>query len=67
MIWSYFTKFSSWSYSPNAEKICLESNCESGKSFAIKCELKERPYTIIIVAIGLSILIFGYSMRAAEL
>lgn len=35
--------------------------------FAIKCELKERPYNIIAVAIGLSIFIFGYAIRAAEL
>jgi len=45
----------------------MECHCQGGTGFAIKCELKERPYQIIIVAIGISIFIFGYAMRAAEL
>jgi len=35
--------------------------------FAIKCELKERPYTILFVSILISIFVFGFAMRAAEM
>ena len=65
--WRYFAKYSTWTNNEKADKICKESNCEGGTSFAIKCELKERPYTIILAAITISILIFGFAMRAAEL
>lgn len=67
LFWRYFAKYSPWTNNEKAETICKECLCEGGISFAIKCELKERPYTIIMVAIGLSIVIFGYAMRAAEL
>jgi hypothetical protein len=67
MVLQYFAKYSTWTNNERSEKICRESHCEGGLSFAIKCELKERPYHIIMVAIGISIFIFGYAMRAAEL
>ena len=66
-IWRFFAQYSRWTNNDKAEKICQECNCEGGTSFAIKCELKERPYKIMIVAIFISIFIFGYAMRAAEL
>lgn len=66
LIWRLFAKYSTWN-NDKAEKVCMECHCQSGIGFAIKCELKERPYTIIFVAITLSIFIFGYALRAAEL
>lgn len=65
-IWRLFAKYSNWN-NDKAEKVCNECHCQSGTNFAIKCELKERPYTIIFVAIVISIFIFGFAMRAAEL
>ena len=67
MIMHYFAKYSTWTNNERSEKICAESLCQGGVTFALKCELKERPYTIIAVAIGLFIFIFGYAIRAAEL
>ena len=66
LIWRLFTKYSTWN-NDKAEKVCMECHCQSGIGFAIKCELKERPYTIIFAVITLSIFIFGYALRAAEL
>ena len=66
LMWRLFAKYSAWN-NDKAEKVCMECHCQSGTGFAIKCELKERPYTIIFCAIALSIFIFGFAMRAAEL
>ena len=66
-ILQYFALYSAWTNNPKSEQICKECLCEGGTSFAIKCELKERPYTLIAVAIAISIFVFGYAMRAAEL
>ena len=66
-ILQYFAQYSAWTNNPKSEQICKECHCEGGTSFAIKCELKERPFTLIAVAIGISIFIFGYAIRAAEL
>lgn len=65
-VWRLFAKYSTWN-NDKAEKVCMECHCQSGTGFAIKCELKERPYTIIVVAISISIFIFGFAMRTAEL
>lgn len=66
LMWRVFARYSYWN-DEKAEKICHECHTFGGTSFAIKCELKERPYTILLVAILTSIFIFGYAMRAAEL
>lgn len=65
-MWRVFTRYSYWN-DEKAEKICHECHTFGGTSFAIKCELKERPYTILLVAIVISIFIFGFALRAAEL
>ena len=64
-LWRLFFNYSTWN-NDKAEQVCLECHCQSGTNFAIKCELKERPYTIIIVAITVSIFVFGFAMRSAE-
>ena len=66
LMWRVFTRFSYWN-DEKAEKIGQECHTFGGTVFAIKCELKERPYTILTVAILTSIFIFGYAMRAAEM
>ena len=66
LILRLFAQYSQWN-TPLAEKICTEYHCQHSASFAMKCELKERPYTIIFFMLVLSILIFGFSLRQAEL
>lgn len=66
LMWRVFAKYSYWN-DEKAEKVCHQCHTFGGTSFAIKCELKERPYTILTVAILTSIFIFGYAIRAAEL
>ena len=60
-----FNRASSWA-DDRAEKICNECNTLGGISFAVKAELKERPYTMVGVLMILSILIFGYGLRNVE-
>eukprot|EP00347_Sterkiella_histriomuscorum_P002880 403366439 len=66
LMWRVFARYSYWN-DEKAEKICHECHTFGGTSFAIKCELKERPYTILLVTILGSIFIFGYAIRAAEM
>jgi len=40
--------------------------CDGGVNFAIKAELKEKPYTIVIILMFLSIFVFGLALRTAE-
>ena len=35
--------------------------------FALKCELKERPYVLVTFSILILIFVCGYGVRAAEL
>ncbi len=65
LLFRYFSCYSSWA-DDRAEKICNECNTLGGISFAIKAELKERPYTMVGVLMILSILIFGYALRNVE-
>mmetsp|Transcript_18650 Transcript_18650/g.17741 ORF Transcript_18650/g.17741 Transcript_18650/m.17741 type:complete len:273 (+) Transcript_18650:327-1145(+) len=65
-IWRIFGRYSVWR-NERAEGVCNDCHCESGTAFAVKCELKERPYTIIIVCFLISICLFGYAIRAAEI
>jgi hypothetical protein len=67
--WRYFVHFSRWNGQTNeaAGRTCEDSKCQGGAIFALKCELKERPYTLVSIAVTISILIFGFAMRAAEL
>ena len=65
LTWRVFEHYSSWN-DENAEEICNSCLCEGGVKFAIKAELKERPYTIVICVLFFSIMIFGIGLRTAE-
>ena len=70
LAYRYFTRYSHWSSLSGSEqtyRICDEFKIEGTESFALKCELKERPYSVISVALAISILAFGFAMRLAEL
>ena len=65
LIWRIFEHYSAWN-NENSEEICNFCLCEGGTKFAIKSEIKERPYTIVISFLTLSILVFGVALRTAE-
>ena len=50
--------------SSTARNICYT---DGGFLFVLKCELKERPFTVIIISNIIIIFAFGYAQRAAEL
>jgi hypothetical protein len=66
LLFRYFASYSSWA-DDRAEKICHQCNATGGVAFAIKAELKERPYTTVGLLMTLSIIIFGYGLRNVEL
>jgi hypothetical protein len=53
--------------SESTEAILNDCHIFGGMEFALKCEFKERPYTILFVSTLVSIFSFGYALRAAEL
>lgn len=61
----FYSYYSYWA-DDKAQKICDECNVLGGLSFAIKAELKERPYFTIGLIMSISIIIFGYSLRNIE-
>lgn len=65
-MWRVFSRYSYWN-DEKAEKICKKCHTFGGNRFALKCELKERPYSIIFTAVVSSIFIFGFALRAAEM
>ena len=44
-----------------------KSKCQASISFAIKSELKNRPYIILTVLMTTTILYLGYAMRVFEM
>lgn len=65
LLFRYYSFYSPWA-DDKAEKVCNDCNTLGGISFAIKAELKERPYFVVGVLMVLSIVIFGYGLRNVE-
>jgi hypothetical protein len=65
LIWRIFANYSTWN-NERAEEICNSCLCDGGVNFAIKAELKERPYWIITAVLIISISVFGVALRTAE-
>jgi hypothetical protein len=65
LLWRIFINHSSWN-GERAEEICHSCLCEGGVSFAIKAELKERPYLVVTCVLLVSIFAFGIALRNAE-
>ena len=64
-IWQVFGFYSLWT-SLESEKVCADCLCEGGIRFAVKAELKQRPYLMVGTAIVISIFLFGIALRTAE-
>jgi hypothetical protein len=61
----YYTFYSSWG-DDRALMGCSECNVSGGLTFAIKAELKEKPYTTVGILMVISIFVFGYILRNVE-
>jgi hypothetical protein len=66
LMWRVFSSYSYWS-DEKAENICHDCHAFGGTGFALKCELKERPYTILMGMIMISVFIFAFALQATEL
>lgn len=65
LLWRLFIHYSRWnSYKTN--EICKSCNCKGGVTFALKAELKERPYTVVAGVMVISICVFGIALRNLE-
>lgn len=65
LLWRFYIHYSSWN-NIEAEKICRSCSCKSGMEFAVKAELKEKPYTLVAGVLAISIFIFGLVLRNFE-
>ena len=65
LLWRLFIHYSKWN-SYNTNEICKSCNCKGGVTFALKAELKERPYTIVAGVMVISICVFGIALRNLE-
>lgn len=67
LLYRVFIGGSFWS-DQRAEQICREdSRANGGPAFALKCELKERPFILIMFTLVILIYVFGFGIRSAEL
>ncbi len=62
----YFAFHSKWNNIYN-EKICEASNVKFNFSFCLKSEFKENPFFLVSILLGISIFVFGYSLRCVEM
>lgn len=65
LLWRIFIHYSVWN-SYHSDVICKSCSCKGGVDFAIKAELKERPYTVVAGVIVISIFVFGTALRNVE-
>jgi hypothetical protein len=64
-VWRVYFNYSLW-MSEKAYHVCIHCYCKGGKMFAIKAEMKERPFLMLFIIFFSSIVIFGFSLRAIE-
>lgn len=46
--------------SPRAQRVCFSNGCEANIMFAIKAEMKNKPYTILLTSLMVSTAMFSY-------
>lgn len=57
--------YSYWN-NEKSEKICNENSTFGGVPFAIKCEMENKPYRLLILAAITSVIFFGLAIRTCE-
>jgi hypothetical protein len=60
-----FQLYSDWA-GDRAVILCKKYKCEPTLAFAVKAELKRRPYLMVIFLMGGTIICLGYTMRQFE-
>ena len=61
-VYSYYSKY----LTQSAKSLCNNANTNNNIHFALKCELKSRPFTMLFIIFFSSILLFGFSLRTFE-
>jgi potassium intermediate/small conductance calcium-activated channel subfamily N protein 2 len=53
-------------YSPSAQRLCDMYGADKGYWFSIKCLMKNNPFLLIVICMGITIAVFGYALRICE-
>ena len=62
LLFKFYAFYSKWG-DDRAERVCKESNAEGGVGFALKAEIRDRPYFVVFFLMVTSIILFGYCLR----
>jgi len=65
LILKLYVHFSPWT-SERASIICSKYKCQASVRFAIKAELKKRPYLMLGILMGVTLLYLGFAIRTFE-
>ena len=66
LIFKFYAYYSKWG-DDRAERVCKECNAEGGVGFALKAEIRARPYFVVFFLMVASIILFGYCLRNTEI
>lgn len=66
LLFKFYAFYSKWG-DDRAERVCKESNAEGGVGFALKAEIRDRPYFVVFFLMVTSIILFGYCLRNTEI
>jgi hypothetical protein len=58
----YLTEF----MNPRTQRVCQIYSCEADSMFALKALMKQKPYSILLGALAITIVMFGYHLRIFE-
>ena len=61
-----FTLLVSDFMTPRSKRICTMNGCDANLMFASKSILKRRPYTTVMITLGVTIFVFGYQLKVLE-
>ena len=66
LLCKFYANYSKWG-DVFASRVCNECNAKGGFIFTCKAGIKEHPFLSVIIVMALTILIFGYGLRNAEI
>ena len=66
LLFKFYANYSKWG-GVFASRVCNECNAKGGFIFTYKAGIKEFPFLSVIILMALTILIFGYGLRNAEI
>ena len=66
LIFKFYANYSKWG-GVFASRVCNECNAKGGFIFTYKAGIKEHPFFSVILLMALTIFIFGYGLRNAEI